>query len=271
MGAARSEAPATDLATAKTLVDLQPGVRDPTRGLVQGAESCASPLGERLPSEQRDGLGVHARRDFQRRRAGASRLGLTRSIGHEHPVLVRTVRVAQLETGERPAQVVDGDARLAELGEVDRPPRQDGAPAPTAGRSVTAARTPAACVKLRTCELSRGAGKATRFTLPQGVDTRPTGDRVREAAFNLIGPVDGASVLDLFAGSGAMGLEALSRGAERAVFVESERAACRAIERNLEKLRLTGARVVCDDVLALPRDGPRPLRPRPRRPALRLA
>ena len=56
-------------------------------------------------------------------------------------------------------------------------------------------------------------------------------------------------MLDLFAGSGAMGLEALSRGAERAVFVESDRAACRAIERNLEKLRLTGARVVCDDVL----------------------
>jgi 16S rRNA (guanine966-N2)-methyltransferase len=81
------------------------------------------------------------------------------------------------------------------------------------------------------------------------VDTRPTGDRVREAAFNLIGPLDGASVLDLFAGSGAMGLEALSRGAERAVFVESDRAACHAIERNLEKLRLTGARVVCDDVL----------------------
>ena len=56
-------------------------------------------------------------------------------------------------------------------------------------------------------------------------DTRPTGDRVREAAFNLIGPVDDAAVLDLFAGSGAMGLEALSRGAARGVFVESDRAA----------------------------------------------
>ena len=56
-------------------------------------------------------------------------------------------------------------------------------------------------------------------------------------------------MLDLFAGSGAMGLEALSRGAERAVFVESDREACRAIERNLEKLRLTGARVVCSDAV----------------------
>ena len=94
-----------------------------------------------------------------------------------------------------------------------------------------------------------GANRGARIFGPKGEETRPTSDRVREAAFNLIGPVDGASVLDLFAGSGAMGLEALSRGAERAVFVESDRDACRAIERNLEKLRLTGARVVCDDVL----------------------
>ncbi len=72
---------------------------------------------------------------------------------------------------------------------------------------------------------------------------------MREAAFMLIGPVDGADVLDLYAGSGAMGLEALSRGAARAVFVESERVACRTIERNLDKLRLTGATVLCDDAL----------------------
>ena len=94
-----------------------------------------------------------------------------------------------------------------------------------------------------------GSRKGARIFAPKGSDTRPTGDRVREAAFNLIGPVDGASVLDLFAGSGAMGMEALSRGACSAVFVESDREACRAIDRNLEKLGLTGARVVCDDVL----------------------
>ena len=92
-----------------------------------------------------------------------------------------------------------------------------------------------------------GSRKGHTIHAPKGHDTRPTADRVREAAFNLIGPVDGATVLDLFAGSGAMGLEALSRGAERAVFVESDAAAARAIERNLEKLRLTGARIVRQD------------------------
>jgi 16S rRNA (guanine966-N2)-methyltransferase len=94
-----------------------------------------------------------------------------------------------------------------------------------------------------------GTRKGSRIFAPKGRDTRPTGDRVREAAFNLIGPVEGASALDLFAGSGAMGLEAMSRGAAAAVFVESDREACRTIERNLAKLRLTGARVVCSDAL----------------------
>jgi 16S rRNA (guanine966-N2)-methyltransferase len=95
-----------------------------------------------------------------------------------------------------------------------------------------------------------GSRKGHRIAAPKGVATRPTGDRVREAAFNLIGPVDDATVLDVFAGSGAMGLEALSRGARRCVFVESDRAACRAIAANLEKLRLTGALVTCQDAFA---------------------
>ena len=94
-----------------------------------------------------------------------------------------------------------------------------------------------------------GSRRGARIAAPKGQTTRPTGDRVREAAYNLIGPVDGASVLDLYAGSGAMGLEALSRGAERVTFVENDRVACRAIAANLEKLRLTGARVVCQDVM----------------------
>jgi len=94
-----------------------------------------------------------------------------------------------------------------------------------------------------------GSRKGARIFAPKGHDTRPTGDRVREAAFTLIGPVEGASVLDLYAGSGAMGLEALSRGAASAVFVESDREACRTIERNLAKLKLAGARVVCEDAL----------------------
>jgi len=96
-----------------------------------------------------------------------------------------------------------------------------------------------------------GSRKGARIVAPKGVSTRPTGDRVREAAFNLIGPgfVEGAKVLDLFAGSGAMGLEALSRGASHATFVESDRDACRAINRNLDKLELEGATVLCQDAL----------------------
>jgi 16S rRNA (guanine966-N2)-methyltransferase len=94
-----------------------------------------------------------------------------------------------------------------------------------------------------------GSCRGAKIFAPKGLDTRPTSDRVREAAFNLVGPVDGASVLDLYAGSGAMGLEALSRGAASAVFVESDRDACRTIERNLEKLSLRGAEVACRDVL----------------------
>ncbi len=94
-----------------------------------------------------------------------------------------------------------------------------------------------------------GSKRGARIAAPKGIATRPTGDRVREAAFNLIGPVDGAAVLDLFAGSGALGLEALSRGAARATFVESDRAACRTISQNLEKLGLTGARVVCGEAV----------------------
>ena len=68
-----------------------------------------------------------------------------------------------------------------------------------------------------------GSRKGSRIYAPKGLEVRPTGDRVREAVFNLIGPVDGAAVLDLFAGTGALGLEALSRGAASAVFVDSDR------------------------------------------------
>jgi 16S rRNA (guanine966-N2)-methyltransferase len=96
-----------------------------------------------------------------------------------------------------------------------------------------------------------GIARGRRLVAPKGDATRPTGDRVREAAFNLIGPIDGATVLDLYAGSGALGLEALSRGAGRAVFVERDRDAVRAIERNLDKLRLAGTILRQDAVTAL--------------------
>ena len=92
-----------------------------------------------------------------------------------------------------------------------------------------------------------GSRKGARIFAPKGVETRPTADRAREAAFNLVGPVDGASVLDLFAGSGAMGLEALSRGAASATFVERDRLAADTIARNVDKLGLAGATVLRDD------------------------
>jgi 16S rRNA (guanine966-N2)-methyltransferase len=94
-----------------------------------------------------------------------------------------------------------------------------------------------------------GTRKGHKLVAPRGLDTRPTSDRVRENIFNLVGPVEGARVLDLFAGSGALGIEALSRGAASAVFVEHEGEAVRTIEHNLDRLRLTGARVVNGDVL----------------------
>jgi 16S rRNA (guanine966-N2)-methyltransferase len=93
-----------------------------------------------------------------------------------------------------------------------------------------------------------GEKKGHRIAAPRGLRTRPTSDFVRETAFNLIGPVDGAAVLDIFAGSGALGLEALSRGAGRATFVESDRDACRTINANLDKLKLN-ATVLCQDAV----------------------
>jgi len=94
-----------------------------------------------------------------------------------------------------------------------------------------------------------GSRRGARIFAPKGRDTRPTSDRVREAAFGILGAVDGLAVLDLFAGSGALGLEALSRGAASATFVESDRAALEAIERNLAKLEFEGARVVRSDAV----------------------
>jgi len=88
--------------------------------------------------------------------------------------------------------------------------------------------------------LTGGALGGRRLVAPRGERTRPTSDRVREALFAILGPLDGANVLDLFAGSGALGLEALSRGATEATFVDAAPAAVRAVRRNLEALDLRG-------------------------------
>jgi 16S rRNA (guanine(966)-N(2))-methyltransferase RsmD len=77
-----------------------------------------------------------------------------------------------------------------------------------------------------------------RLKAPRGTTTRPTSDRVREALFAMLGELDGTIVLDLFAGTGALGIEALSRGAAKAVFVERDAAAMRALSENLTSLRV---------------------------------
>jgi 16S rRNA (guanine966-N2)-methyltransferase len=83
-----------------------------------------------------------------------------------------------------------------------------------------------------------GSLRGRRLTAPAGTGTRPTADRVREALFSILGDVSGAHVLDLYAGSGALGIEALSRGAASATFVDSSPAAAEAIRRNLDSLGL---------------------------------
>ena len=80
-----------------------------------------------------------------------------------------------------------------------------------------------------------GTHRGRRLHHP-GADTRPTADRVREALFSILGTLEGDRVLDLYAGSGALGIEALSRGAREAVFVDRSRAATQAIERTLGEL-----------------------------------
>src|SRR5690242_18499798 len=94
-----------------------------------------------------------------------------------------------------------------------------------------------------------GEWRGRRLVAPAGRTTRPTSDRVREAVFSILGPLDGESVLDLFAGSGALALEALSRGAGQATLVERDRAALKALRANVEALGAE-ARVVAGDAAA---------------------
>ena len=79
-----------------------------------------------------------------------------------------------------------------------------------------------------------------RLHAPAGAATRPTSDKVREALFSIVGDIEGVRVLDLFAGSGALGIEALSRGASGAVFVDRAGPAVAAIKRNLDELGVEG-------------------------------
>jgi 16S rRNA (guanine966-N2)-methyltransferase len=100
-----------------------------------------------------------------------------------------------------------------------------------------------------------GEFRGRRLTAPVGGATRPTTDRVREAIFNALNSLDvvvGAAVADLYAGSGALGCEALSRGAAHCTFVESDRRALSAIHDNIAALGVSGrSRVVAGDVVAM--------------------
>jgi 16S rRNA (guanine(966)-N(2))-methyltransferase RsmD len=97
-----------------------------------------------------------------------------------------------------------------------------------------------------------GVYRSRRLRAVEGQDVQPTSDRLRETLFNILGAnVRDCRFLDLCAGSGAVGIEALSRGARQAVFVEQSRRACAVIEANLRALGITDqASVICRDVIA---------------------
>lgn len=111
--------------------------------------------------------------------------------------------------------------------------------------------------------LIAGSAGGRRLATPSGRVTRPTSDRAREGLFatlgSVMGSLEGARVLDLYAGSGAVGLEAASRGAEHVLLVESDPAALRALRRNATDLALPGVEIAAQRVeklLALPAVGP---------------
>lgn len=93
-----------------------------------------------------------------------------------------------------------------------------------------------------------GKARGVRLETLEGLNTRPTAERAKEAVFSMLAfDIEGRRVLDLFAGSGQMGLEALSRGAVSAVMVDCARAAVDIIKKNTAKTKLEGAEIVCAD------------------------
>ncbi|HEY0231463.1 MAG TPA: 16S rRNA (guanine(966)-N(2))-methyltransferase RsmD [Dokdonella sp.] len=102
-----------------------------------------------------------------------------------------------------------------------------------------------------------GRLRGSRLAVADADGLRPTPDRVRETLFNWLAPVlEGARCLDLYAGTGALGIEALSRGAGECVFVERDRNLCRQLQDNLARLRVEHARVVNDEAFGFLADSP---------------
>ncbi|WP_193185882.1 16S rRNA (guanine(966)-N(2))-methyltransferase RsmD [Nisaea sediminum] len=111
-----------------------------------------------------------------------------------------------------------------------------------------------------------GKHRGTKLAAPENWTTRPTADRTRESLFGILAggkhgdPVTDGLVVDVFAGTGALGLEALSRGAAEVFFIESDREAATALKQNIVKLRAGGdVTVIEGDVLSLHRTSPRPV------------
>ncbi len=127
-------------------------------------------------------------------------------------------------------------------------------PAGNSGRR--AARAPRRASAARVLRIIGGTWRGRKLRFPAGPDIRPTPDRVRETLFNWLGArVPGARCLDLFAGSGALGLEALSRGATHVTFIEHDPRAARELSAHLAEWGAVGARVECQDALAFLRGG----------------
>jgi 16S rRNA (guanine(966)-N(2))-methyltransferase RsmD len=93
-----------------------------------------------------------------------------------------------------------------------------------------------------------GTARGRRLLAPRGLDTRPTSDKVKEALFSilagLLGPLDGNSVLDVFAGTGSLGIEAMSRGAAQAVFIDAGRQAATVLAKNLDATGFSGRSMI---------------------------
>jgi 16S rRNA (guanine(966)-N(2))-methyltransferase RsmD len=111
-------------------------------------------------------------------------------------------------------------------------------------------------MKLNRVRVIGGAWRSRLITFPDQQDLRPTPDRVRETLFNWLGQdLTGQRCLDLFAGSGALGFEAASRGAKQVVMVERERGACTALEANRKALAATQVEIIRADALDFLRGG----------------
>ena len=96
-----------------------------------------------------------------------------------------------------------------------------------------------------------GIARGRKLMEPEGMDIRPTTDNVKESIFNIIQfDIEGRKVLDLFAGTGQLGIEALSRGAESCVFVDQSKAAVKLVKDNLKKTQLENGRVVQGDSIS---------------------